>query len=72
MLVVIKAQLFLVAFIYTSQVFFAANFGPHSCFFATPGFNSRSLPIPWWVSYLQDVALQAMTIGTISSQQCTC
>ncbi len=50
MLTVIKTLLFLCSFIFASCVFFAIYFGHSSCFFANPGLNSKSLPIPWWVS----------------------
>ena len=52
MLLAIKTLLFLVSFIFASLIFFSVNFGPKSCFFATPGLNTASLPIPWWVSAL--------------------
>lgn len=50
MLLAIKTLLFLVSFIFASLIFFAVNFGAKSCFFATPGLNTASLPVPWWVS----------------------
>lgn len=52
MLIVIKTLLFLCSFIFASSIFFAIYFGPKSCFFAYPGLNSASLPVPWFVSLL--------------------
>lgn len=57
MLTVIKTLLFLCSFIYTSLVFFAINFGVHSCFFHTPGLNTPSLPMPWWVVLIINTAV---------------
>ncbi|DBA84760.1 hypothetical protein WJX77_002067 [Trebouxia sp. C0004] len=49
MLTTIRTLLFFCSFIYSSCIFFAVNFGRKSCFFTTPGLNTASLPIPWWV-----------------------
>lgn len=49
MLHVIKFLLFFVSFTYANAIFFAAEFGPKSCFFSSVGFQGQ--PIPWWVSH---------------------
>ena len=49
---VLKFLLFFVSFVFSNALFFATQFGPHSCFFSTYGF--QGYPVPWWVS---DVSL---------------
>ena len=51
----IKAAVFLIALLWTNTLFFATQFGRHSCFFASTGFT-RS-PAPWWVVTAVSVAL---------------
>ncbi|KAL3145465.1 Mlo15p, variant 2 [Trebouxia sp. C0010 RCD-2024] len=70
MLLAIKTLLFLVSFIFASLIFFAVNFGAKSCFFATPGLNTASLPVPWWailvVNVLVYFALSFVTLPLYS------
>ena len=46
---VLKFLLFFVSFVFSNALFFATQFGPHSCFFSTYGF--QGYPVPWWVSH---------------------
>jgi hypothetical protein len=46
---VIKFLLFLCGFVYSNAIFFAAEFGPKSCFFSRTGFQGIQI-VPWWVS----------------------
>ncbi|KAA6422761.1 MAG: hypothetical protein FRX49_07296 [Trebouxia sp. A1-2] len=70
MLTVIKTLLFLCSFIFASSVFFAIYFGPKSCFFAYPGLNSASLPVPWFVVLIANavvyLALSFITVPLYS------
>ncbi|KAL0048084.1 hypothetical protein WJX82_007361 [Trebouxia sp. C0006] len=70
LLMVIKTLLFLCSFIFASSVFFAIYFGPKSCFFAYPGLNSASLPVPWFVVLIANaivyLALSFVTVPLYS------
>ena len=46
---VIKALVFFNTFVFANTIFFATQFGPHSCFFSRTGFQG-SVPLSWWVS----------------------
>ena len=46
---VIKALVFFNTFVFANTIFFATQFGPHSCFFSHTGFQG-SVPLSWWVS----------------------
>ncbi|KAL0030493.1 hypothetical protein WJX79_009941 [Trebouxia sp. C0005] len=70
MLTTIRTLLFFCSFIYSSCIFFAINFGRKSCFFTTPGLNTASLPIPWWVVLIINssvyIALSFITVPLYS------
>eukprot|EP00887_Chlorella_sp_A99_P006529 scaffold3.g6529.t1 len=51
LLPVIKMLLFLCSFVFSTAVFAAWQFGPHSCFFTSEGFWWAWV-LPWWMSLL--------------------
>jgi len=46
---VIKGLLFFVSFVFSNSIYFAAMFGPTSCFFSRTGFQGPQF-LSWWVS----------------------
>ena len=50
LLPVIKYLVFFNTFVFANSIFFATQFGRHSCFFSRTGFQGW-VPIPWWVSH---------------------
>ena len=48
---VLKGLVFFNTFVFANSIFFASQFGPHSCFFSRTGFQG-SVPLSWWVSVL--------------------
>jgi hypothetical protein len=42
-------QVFFNTFVFANSIFFASEFGKHSCFFSRTGFQGY-VPLPWWVS----------------------
>ncbi len=49
LLPVIKYLVFFNTFVFANSIFFATQFGRHSCFFSRTGFQGW-VPISWWVS----------------------
>lgn len=49
LLPVIKYLVFFNTFVFANSIFFATQFGNHSCFFSRTGFQGY-VPIRWWVS----------------------
>lgn len=51
LLPVIKYLVFFNTFVFANSIFFASQFGPHSCFFSKTGFQG-AVPLSWWVRSL--------------------
>lgn len=51
LLPVIKYLVFFNTFVFANSIFFATQFGRHSCFFSRTGFQGW-VPISWWVRLL--------------------
>ncbi len=47
----VHLQVFFNTFVFANSIFFASQFGKHSCFFSRTGFQGY-VPLSWWVSYL--------------------
>jgi hypothetical protein len=53
----IRLLMFLLSFLFSNAVFFASQYGPHSCFFSRAGF--QGMVVPWWTILLGDSVLCA-------------
>lgn len=68
----IKLLLFFTSLVWSNAIFFAATFGPHSCFFSRTGFQSA--PISWWgvvvvsIIYFLVLAFNTMPLYSIAVQ----
>ncbi|KAK9909834.1 hypothetical protein WJX75_008172 [Coccomyxa subellipsoidea] len=54
LLPVIKYLVFFNTFVFANSIFFASQFGPHSCFFSKTGFQG-AVPLSWWSMLLVNV-----------------
>jgi hypothetical protein len=72
---VIKGLLFFVSFVFSNSIYFAAMFGPTSCFFSRTGFQGPQF-LPWWVSDpAEPPTLRCVQVYCFSSQlfnPCSC
>ncbi|GBF95378.1 hypothetical protein Rsub_07806 [Raphidocelis subcapitata] len=64
LLPLIKLLLFCCSFVVSNSLFFAAFFGPQSCFFSRTGFQ-RGNPVPFWVVMIADLGM-ALSLGLVT------
>ena len=68
----VKLLLFFVSLVWSNAIFFAAAFGPHSCFFSRTGFQGA--PVSWWgvvlvsVIYFFVLALNTMPLYALTGE----